>query len=301
MKITGKSAFTLLEMLVVIGIIGVLMGVIISQFGGATESAKAAQCETNMKNLVTAAHTCALEQKDGYFPPAGSYSYPYVNYKKHRLEYHNNRVAWISGSESRSGDSVKPIPFSAIPFNADDEMVRKALTNGCKGVMWKAMGASRAAYQCPVHADAARKATGRMPGWSYVMNKAFGYELDEGKHGWWGKTKEMSNASKTLIFAELQGLDINDPGYNPVDASGYLKAGVPLADAMLDYDTETIGFNHKTSKRGVSGHVAFADGHVERFFYPKSGSGISLRDLTKALCAGREVSFDGKGYTDLQK
>lgn len=301
MKTKAKSAFTLIEMLVVIGIIGVLMGVIISQFSGATESAKAAQCETNMKNLVTAAHTCALEQKDGYFPPAGSYSYPYVNYQKHRLEYHNNRVAWISGSETRSGDSVKPIPFNAIPFNADEEMIRKALTNGCKGVMWRAMGESRAAYHCPVHADAVRKAIGRMPGWSYVMNKEFGYELNNGNHDWWGKTKEMSNAAKTLIFAELQGADIKEPGYDPIDASGYIRAGVPLADGMLDHNNETIGFNHKASKRGISGHVAFADGHVEKIFYPKSGAGISLRDLTKALCAGHELSYDGRGYTDLQK
>ena len=52
-------------MLVVIGIIGILMGVALTQFGGSTESAKAAKCESNMKNLVTAAHTCALQQDDG--------------------------------------------------------------------------------------------------------------------------------------------------------------------------------------------------------------------------------------------
>ena len=301
MKTKAKSAFTLLEMLVVIGIIGVLMGVIISNFGGATESAKAAKCETNMRNLVTAAHTCALEQEDGYFPPAGSFSYSVVDHKNAELVYHNYRVGWISGSERRPGVSKSPIAFQAVPFNADEISLRYALTNGCRGSMWKAMGGSRAAYQCPVHAEAVRKETGRMPGWSYAMNRDFGYDNGEHKN-WWGKTKDMANASRILMFAELQGADIDESGYDPIKAKGYLNAGVPLGDAVLRYDAgECIGFNHKTGKRGYSGHVAFADGHVERLFYPRSGSGMSLQDLTKALCEGHEISFDGKGYTDLQQ
>ena len=300
MKTTGKSAFTLLEMLVVIGIIGVLMGVIISQFGGATESAKAAKCETNMKNLVTAAHTCALEQEDGYFPPAGSYSYSYVNHKNAEVEYHNYRVGWVSGSEKRPGVSKSPIAFQAVPFNADEISLRYALTNGCRGSMWKAMGGSRAAYQCPVHSEAVRKETGRMPGWSYAMNKDFGYDNGEHKN-WWGIMKDNAKSSRLLMFAELQGADIDENGYDPIKAKGYLKAGAPLADGILDYKTESMGFNHKTSKRGVSGHAAFADGHVERLFYPRSGSGLSIQKLTEALCKGNEISFDGKGYTDLQQ
>ena len=107
MKTTGKSAFTLLEMLVVIGIIGVLMGVIITQFGGATESAKAAQCETNMKNLVTAAHSCALSQQDGFFPPASSFWYEQPNHKTFKMTY-PRRIGWISGSERNDAMSVSP-------------------------------------------------------------------------------------------------------------------------------------------------------------------------------------------------
>ena len=127
MKTTGKSAFTLLEMLVVIGIIGVLMGVIISQFGGATESAKAAKCETNMKNLATAAHTYALSQSDGYFPTAGSYSHGYSNHKKHRKEYNNwSRISWIGGSERRPDRiTTQPVKLQPVSFNDDDSQVHR--------------------------------------------------------------------------------------------------------------------------------------------------------------------------------
>lgn len=300
MKITDKSAFTLLEMLVVIGIIGVLMGVIITQFGGATESAKAAKCEANMRNLVTAAHASASRTGDArHFPAASSYSYIVPDVKRRKVRYHNS-CGWISGSEKRNFDTESAIGFQAVPFNAEnEESLRFALTNGCFGSMWKAMGASREAYQCPVHAEAVRKETGRMPGWSYVMNKDFGY--DTGKHTFCNKDKDMKNASKILMFAELQGADITESGYDKIDAKKYLTADGDQADAVLDYKKENIGFNHKPNKRGTYGHVAFADGHVERLFYPRSGSGISLTDLTEALCVGHEVSFDGKGYTDLQK
>lgn len=303
MKTTGKSAFTLLEMLVVIGIIGILMGVALTQFGGSTESAKAAKCESNMRNLVNAAHTCALQQEDGWFPPAGSYSYQYVNHKKAEVEYHNYRVGWISGSEYRPGISQNPIGWQPIPFNADELILRHALTNGNRGAMWTAMSGSRTAYQCPVHAEAARKLLGHMPGWSYVMNRDFGCALDSdaSNYKWRGYTKDKSNASKLLMFAELQGADITAQGYEPIKAASYLKAGVPLADAILDYKNETIGFNHKIGTRGFTGHVAFTDGHVEKLFYPRSGSGLSLLKLTEALCKGHEISYDGKGYKDLQQ
>jgi prepilin-type N-terminal cleavage/methylation domain-containing protein len=304
MKTTGKSAFTLLELIVVVGIIGILMGVALTQFGGSTESAKAAKCETNMRNLVTAAHTCALEQQDGFFPPAGSFSYPYVNHKKAELEYHNYRVGWISGSENRRGphndgitkDAVKFVP---IPFNADELSLRHALTNGCNGSMWKAMGGARTAYQCPVHAEAARKLLKHQPGWSYVMNKRFGNDEDDYRK--YSINKDVANASRLLMFAELQGANFKAPGYDEINATSFLKADVPAADAILDFTKENIRFNHKVGKRGITGHAAFTDGHVEKLFYPKSGGGISLLKLTEALCKGHEISYDGKGYTDLNQ
>ena len=306
MKTTGKSAFTLLEMLVVIGIIGVLMGVIISQFGGATESAKAAQCGTNMKNLVTAAQACALEQQDGFYPAAGSFCYERVDHKSVKIKY-PRRIAWISGSEGNGGGDSK-LSFQPIPFNSSSkEDILRALTNGVNGSMWKAMKGNRTAYQCPVHSEAVRKAIGTPPGWSYVMNCEFGREGSSKTGDFFGQTQtsisiggRSCNAEKVLMFAELQGADVNEPGCDPIQADSYIKASGRQADGMLEYDKgESIGFNHKTTKRGYSGHVAFADGHVERLAYPKSGSGLSINDLTRKLCRGHEITFDGKGYADL--
>jgi prepilin-type processing-associated H-X9-DG protein len=163
------------------------------------------------------------------------------------------------------------------------------------------MGGTRTAYQCPVHAEAVSKLLKRPPGWSYAMNREFGHEKTGGNK-WHAKTKEDPNSAKILMFAELQGANISGRDYAPIDASSYIKAGAPLSDAVLDYDTESIGFNHKIGSRGFAGHVAFTDGHVEKLFYPKSGGGgLSLLKLTEALCKGHEISYDGRGYKDLQQ
>ena len=144
--------------------------------------------------------------------------------------------------------------------------------------MWKAMKEDRSAYQCPVHSEAVRKATGTPPGWSYVMNREFGCQDKDRNGHWWGQSETSisirskdrkrdirRDASKFLMFAELQGANINEPGYDTINASSYLNASGEKADGMLDYSKgECIGFNHKIGKRGYSGHAAFADGHVER-------------------------------------
>ena len=78
-------------------------------------------------------------------------------------------------------------------------------------------------------------------------------------------------------------------------------------DGTLQYskNDEIIGFNHPNGKRGLSAHVAFADGHVEKLSIPAapSGSGWTvklglndLKDLTKWLCEGKDVTFNGKRY-----
>lgn len=294
----------MLEMLVVIGIIGILMGVVLTQFGGSTESAKAAKCATNMHNLVMAAHACALEQQDGYFPAATSFSYSYADHKELKLKY-NHRIGWIAGAETRRNGSDNPVGFQPIAFNADKDSILRALKNGA---LWKAMGSNRTAYQCPIHAEAARKANGTPAGWSYAMNKEFGYDnpnTDDKK--WWGQTKnsisiggKARSPDKVLMFAELQGANIKMRGYDTIDAVPLLKGGAPYADGRLDYESESIGFNHQASTKGYSANIAFADGHVDKLLYPRSGSGISVMKLTEALCRGHEVSFSKGGYTDLQ-
>ncbi len=307
MKNNAKSAFTMIEMLVVIGIIGILASVLLATFGGASDSARASQCEANMRNLATACITYAMQESNGFFPAAGSFMYLHPNTKSFKKEdWEHKRVGWISGSEANSSMSVSP-----VPFNSQSEVtLRYAITNGANGKIWQIVEGARKTYQCPIHAEACRKAFGRLPGWSYVMNREFGYDRGDSNdkknpRSFFGLKlgseiklgDKVRDPSRLLMFAELQGVNIDDK-VNGVQIRADLNAGGTQADGVLDYDSESIGFNHKIGRGRYTAHVAFTDGHVERLHNPVNNQ---TKELTKALCRGHELRFNGKTYEDLQR
>jgi prepilin-type N-terminal cleavage/methylation domain-containing protein len=80
MKRSKSNAFTLVELLVVITIIGILMGLLIPAVGAAREAGRKSQCSVNIKNLALAAvqhelnkgHLPYYVQSFGYFGTAGA-------------------------------------------------------------------------------------------------------------------------------------------------------------------------------------------------------------------------------------
>ena len=74
-RVRAAGAFTLVELLVVIGIIAVLMAILLPALNRARESANRASCLSNVRQLTTATIMYVNENK-GYLPEAGSTNTP---------------------------------------------------------------------------------------------------------------------------------------------------------------------------------------------------------------------------------
>lgn len=305
-----KKAFTLIELLVVIGIIGILTAALLGAFGGASDSARAAKCMANMHNLAVAAKAVGI-------PAAGSYEYTPKGQR-----YLDEKVGWISWLSNkgdpygkRTGDRPKEHQnVDVCPFygtgNREDELY--ALTNGA---IWTATNKSRDIYVCPAHQRYRFDHKLQKPVWSYVMNMRMGYDdtmgkdeafwtveyRDDPKDGWGWQRKAKSGKYKicrdrVLLFAELP----MDPGGDIWQNDCTLQYNATVDGVKLgDWGGkgEMIGFNHKIGKKPPYGHVAFADGHVEKITYNETKSnGLKPEQLTALLCEGYDLSFDGTSW-----
>lgn len=295
-----KKAFSLVELLVVIGIIGVLAGVLLVATGGVGDRARAVKCIANMKSLTTAFNAYASGGMYPYAQSAPSYG---TDTRKSGvgITYGVNRgwISWLDEGVDYSNMSSEP-RYAQPSFAGTDDEVRHALTNGA---IWRAIGGRSDCYRCPVHVKACQKAGVLSPGWSYQVSAAFGY--DEGtavRAGSGAGTGSFSKGDRMLVFAEIPAVTLSSKiqAQTGVSALPDVKLNGGSGDAAMDGclrykssgGSESIGFNHQSGKRLV-GHVAFLDGHVESLAAPKNGGFL---DLTDWLCQGEDVVFVNGSY-----
>ena len=280
-----KKAFTLIEMLVVVGIIAVLASIVLVNVRGASAAANAAKCMSNMRSLFVAMDAVGMS---GGYPLTG----PCIRIDKELNE--STVEPWIS--RSRSGQMV---PCYGSGSDGED---RFALTNGCGGVFWQAIGGNESAYNCPIFAKDHLVKRKRMPLFSYALN-AVVFRSNE-KH-WYedfvGSAPGLAGyplgrADRKVMFAELP-IKVScsyDPLANPETCDATLK---PNEKNNWWTGNEEIGFVHQDKSKKYFGHVIYADGHVEKFMQPPTSSSLKANMLTAHICSGRDVISDANGYS----
>ena len=313
---SARRGFTLVELIVVIGIIGVLAGVLLTSFSGGTESARAAKCLANMRNLAQGAIGHAAANKYGLYPYAGSHASMGVDKSGTVYHEHTGWISWLSKNNEYRGS---PRSFQKVQnisaCCASDEDATFAITNGA---LWRFVGQNRETYICPSHVIRAEKLHGVKVRFSYAMSAYFGYDWTRGSkaattEGSGGVSMHAGRLDRKLLFAELPfAIPNSTDGKNEVSADvAYSSANdTDLADCVLQYKAtvngktynedwsgtpEAIAFNHKSGKRYCA-HVAFADGHIEKLLLPKGSGGLDSVQLTALLAGGVDVSFDGSKY-----
>ena len=307
-----KDGFTLLELLIVIGIIAVLGGVMLSQFAGSTDSALAATCMNNMRTICNA--VMAEGSREGRYPSAGPFQYfRQGSDEKEDKPWRQGWIGFAKGNEK----------VSCYHDGSDEgESQHYAITNG---TIWRTMGGRQGSYVCPAHTKYCKQTKNPMPSWSYAMNSYFGWDTgkvaadaEAGRRSYGGGYVSFSYSSspksrkrpleKVLLFAEIPYVDMKSAGFQRPECS---TAAGKENDAILQYPPgsdevkrankasdgsgELIGFNHKSGKY-YSAHVAFADGHCVKLALPPGATEDNIKELTTWLCTGVEYTFNGSKY-----
>lgn len=329
MTTSSRKAFTLVELIVVVGIIGILAGILLTSFSGGTESARAAKCLNNMRSLAVGVINAASNNKWGHMPPAGTWVEMDNSDENKSYVEHKGWISWLSQNNEYGGNGrPRPTSFVNVPnvsaYCSDDKQAQFAITNG---VLWKAVGGNEEIYTCPHHRIQTAKKGAKLR-WSYVMNRYFGYDSSDGSKAiytqiagmpapWKAITSKEVRADRRLLFAELPVYGsgkLADEG-GTISSANYSSDGGPETDCILQYKTysvnnprfdwkgsaESIAFNHKAGKRGWCAHVVFADGHTEKLLAPKEEGGLNKEQLTALLCEGKDIGVNGSVYTWINK
>lgn len=309
----------MIEMLMVIGIICILTFVLFPVIGSVLASSEAAVCKGNLKDLANAVIAYTQKTDEHWLPRAGCsqsscvlFEYNGGNYQYYTK--YGKKDAWIhwlapGGAYPKTVKSGEPGPitpnwipsFSASSTSSGDKKYKEDTVEA--GTLWPFVK-NHKAYVCPTHRDLMKKAGVKKVWWSYVMNDNFKYDTTDGKgtacdmnSDYAASYTDMGNLERTLLFAELPGVDVGAGVCDKV-----VQKGNTQYDAVLncsDGHKEAIGFNHKLGKTPCA-HVVFLDSHIEVLRKPgkpdAKSSKNELVNLTANLCNGVSLSFSGGHY-----
>jgi prepilin-type processing-associated H-X9-DG protein/prepilin-type N-terminal cleavage/methylation domain-containing protein len=111
-------AFTLTELLIVIGIIALLIGILLPTLKGARRQAHLVQCAANIRSMIQACQTHAQDKK-GYLPLAGHIvvpaATPWEDYPAGLNDAGRTRFTYAPSPDAPIAVSVVPFPAALAP------------------------------------------------------------------------------------------------------------------------------------------------------------------------------------------
>ena len=182
-----SAAFTLVELLVVIGIIALLISILLPSLNRARESAKSVACLSNLRQVGTAMFMYVNDYRT--FPVAGHLILDGGRYRQSPMDW----VYW--GSDQT---------FAPVGFTADDYKLENSLLSPYLGGSM-----SIDTIRCPSD-DQSRRSPELYKG-SYSMNCRLGPGYTENPDDQAVKITQVKSSSEKMMFFEEASFTIDDP------------------------------------------------------------------------------------------
>ena len=258
---SSRSAFTLVEMLVVIVIISLLAVALVTGLKAARRQAHAALCQAHMRNLHQACMNFLADNE--HYPYAGSYEF----FNRHTQRYSERRgwVAWLHEDDETEGEEIPYNPWADDPTTSHaDSYIHSgwqgndAIRSIRKGSIFRYASRDVSSYACKQFGEKDAYRT-------YAMNAWFG-------------SRRLERGGPVSPLRDLRNVEPSRMGYiielvkEPLPstrARGEAGGGKVASRPVLAYDSvwepaydEPFGRHHPKAG-SVHGHIVFVDGHIE--------------------------------------
>ena len=283
---TRRRAFTLVELLVVIGIIGVLVGILLPVLAKARESANAVKCESNLRQLAMM-WMMYSQQHHGVAAPGIP---PLLPAPSTNLYWVGNGEQYRPRWYALCGGVARVPPF-ARPSSNRNSMNTMRIDNPV--------------FLCP-----------SVPDWTNNRNHAYGYNYQflgnmrlkrAGRYINFPVQTSRLRAAETVLATDAMGTAAGKPKtgriYYRDDGADVLTAlgnhgwalDPPRLTATSDYaDMNTRSPENRTApdpRHSKRANAAFCDGHVES---------LTLQQLGYVVNGDGSVAASGAGTTNRQ-
>lgn len=264
-----RGGFTLVELLVVIGIIAILISLLLPALNSARRQAQVTACLARLQQIGLGNRLFADAHK-GFFPLTGELVGPadgspeqVGDTGRRRYEYVENPPGSLRLQQWRQALTVFVMPKSTADLNDPNQSTTAADY-----------------FRCPAHVDKLLETElGRSISWlgfmfgtrsSYVANEAV-FGCDDARGRLRGNSNRIRNASQVVLFLDGVRSDLrpstigNDPGqwltvYNKIAAD---SLGISLGDALVGNAKAGDPSNFDRIRHRDRINLSFADGHAE--------------------------------------